>query len=182
MKHTLLINLSSQAKATVDATEKARIIGDLRTKVRLVSCQIRLKSRWRREIVEQYTTMGLFSYQIKLASRWPKNSTALFEGASCKTIFYFQVCGLKSERTVCCEDGSPSGAFLNSPSVVDPKILLFSWNFTQYFKSKTRVMYNIDSWIESRISWQWNLFSGKSISSSATTGVTAKLAFQTYFI
>ena len=158
MKHTLLINLSSQAKATVDATEKARIIGDLRTKVRLVSCQIRLESRWRREIVKQYTTVGLFSYQIKLASRWPKNSTALFEGASCKTIFYFQVCGLKSERTVCCEDGSPSGALLNSPSAMDPNILQFPWKFIQFFKSNTWVMCNFDSWIESRISWQWNPF------------------------
>ena len=39
-----------------------------------------------------------------------------------------------------------------------------------------------NSWIESRLSWQWNLFSGKSISSSATTGVNANLAFQTNFI
>ena len=80
----------------------------------------------------------------------------MFEGASC--IVYFQVCGLKSERTVCCEDGSPSGAFLNSPSVIDPNKLLFPLNFIQFFKSKTRVMCNIASWIESKISWQWNLF------------------------
>ena len=173
MKHTLLINLSSQAKATVDATEKARIIGDLRTKVRLVSCQIRLESRWRREIVKQYTTVGLFSYQIKLASRWPKNSTALFEGASCKTIFYFQVCGLKSERTVCCEDGSPSGVFL---------ILHQQWIQTYYcflesfqIQHMGNVQFRQLDWIKIVLTMK-PFFSGKSISSSATTGVTAKIA------